>query len=122
MPRSNPLSGCSYTDRTCIGTFLKMSFSYLTEKKQPSNLVELCLGAALKYNKPDALNSKRGSEWHSIGASEFAQRVVNVASGLKELGIQAGDRIALLSENRPEWSIVDLAIAAVGAVNVPIYT
>ncbi|MCA1557154.1 MAG: long-chain fatty acid--CoA ligase, partial [Acidobacteria bacterium] len=48
--------------------------------------------------------------------------VKRVALGLVELGIKAGDRIALLSENRPEWSIVDLAILSLGAVNVPIYT
>src|SRR6266480_3152758 len=48
--------------------------------------------------------------------------VRNVALGLTELGIKPGDRIALLSENRPEWSIVDLAILSLGAINVPIYT
>ena len=46
----------------------------------------------------------------------------NVALGLAALGIKPGDRIALLSENRPEWSIADLAILSLGAINVPIYT
>ncbi len=50
------------------------------------------------------------------------ERVQNVALGLAGLGIRPGDRIALLSENRPEWSIVDLAILSLGAINVPIYT
>jgi long-chain acyl-CoA synthetase len=58
----------------------------------------------------------------SHSAETFIERVRSVALGLVELGIEAGDRIALLSENRPEWSIVDLAILCVGAVNVPIYT
>jgi long-chain acyl-CoA synthetase len=45
-----------------------------------------------------------------------------VALGLADMGIKPGDRIALLSENRPEWSIADLAILSLGAINVPIYT
>jgi long-chain acyl-CoA synthetase len=45
-----------------------------------------------------------------------------VALGLHDLGIQPGDRVALISENRPEWSIVDLAILSAGAITVPIYT
>ena len=53
---------------------------------------------------------------------DFVERVRNVALGLAELGIKPGDRIALLSENRPEWSIADLAILSLGAINVPIYT
>jgi long-chain acyl-CoA synthetase len=58
----------------------------------------------------------------NISAEEFVQRVKNVALGLAALGIRPGDRIALLSENRPEWSIADLAILSLGAINVPIYT
>jgi len=57
-----------------------------------------------------------------MSAATFVERVKNVALGLAALGIRPGDRVALLSENRPEWSIVDLAILSLGAVNVPIYT
>ena len=48
--------------------------------------------------------------------------VISTVAGLAALGIRPGDRIALLSENRPEWSISDLAILSLGAINVPIYT
>lgn len=82
----------------------------------------LCLTAALKHGKQDALNHKIGSEWINISAETFVERVRNVALGLAGLGIKPGDRIALLSENRPEWSIADLAILSLGAINVPIYT
>jgi long-chain acyl-CoA synthetase len=91
-------------------------------EKLPSSLTELCLGAALRHRKKDALNQKQDGSWLNIGAEEFAARVKRVALGLAELGVRAGDRIALLSENRPEWSIADLAILSLGAVNVPIYT
>ncbi len=92
------------------------------ETVQASSLPGLCLAAALKHAKKDALNHKVGTDWLNISAETFVERVRNVALGLAELGIKPGDRIALLSENRPEWSIADLAILSLGAINVPIYT
>jgi long-chain acyl-CoA synthetase len=82
----------------------------------------LCLTAVLKHNKADALNQRLDGNWVHTSAQMFVERVKNVALGLSGLGIRPGDRIALLSENRPEWSIVDLAILSLGAINVPIYT
>ena len=82
----------------------------------------LCLTASLKHGKTKALNHKVDGVWVNISAAAFVERVKNVALGLAALGIRPGDRIALLSENRPEWSIVDLAILSLGAINVPIYT
>jgi len=92
------------------------------ETARASSVPGLCLTAALKHGKQDALNHKVGSEWVNISGETFVERVRNVALGLAELGIKPGDRIALLSENRPEWSIADLAILSLGAINVPIYT
>jgi long-chain acyl-CoA synthetase len=87
-----------------------------------SSVPSLCLAATLKYGKPDALNHKIGGEWINFSAETFVERVRHVALGLAALGIKRGDRVALLSENRPEWSITDLAILSLGAINVPIYT
>jgi long-chain acyl-CoA synthetase len=87
-----------------------------------SSVPGLCLTAALKHDKQDSLNHKIGSDWINITADTFVGRVRSIALGLAELGIKPGDRIALLSENRPEWSIADLAILSLGAINVPIYT
>ena len=89
---------------------------------EPSTLAALCLEAIARHNKPDAVSEKRGDEWVRISAEEFVRRVRHVALGLSDLGINAGDRVALISENRPEWSIADLAILSIGAVTVPIYT
>lgn len=90
--------------------------------KEASSVPELCLGAVLRHQKADALNYRADGKWHSISADSFVERVKNVALGLAATGIRPGDRVALLSENRPEWSIVDLAILSLGAINVPIYT
>src|ERR687891_164257 len=90
--------------------------------KEASSLPGIVLGAVLKYGKADAFNYRADGKWHPISAESFVERVKNVALGLAAAGIRPGDRIALLSENRPEWSIVDLAILSLGAINVPIYT
>jgi len=87
-----------------------------------TSVPQLCLNATLKHNKSDALNHKVDGDWVNISAETFVERVRNVALGLAEFGIKPGDRIALLSENRPEWSIADLAILSLGGINVPIYT
>jgi len=92
------------------------------EETKASSVPGLCLNAALKHSKKDALNHKISGQWVNISAEDFVERVRNVALGLADFGIKPGDRIALLSENRPEWSIADLAILSLGAINVPIYT
>ncbi|HSE33568.1 MAG TPA: long-chain fatty acid--CoA ligase [Pyrinomonadaceae bacterium] len=89
---------------------------------ETSSVPGLCLTASLRHNKPDALNQRVDGQWVNISAAQFVERVKNVALGLAALGIRPGDRIALLSENRPEWSIADMAILSLGAINVPIYT
>jgi len=88
----------------------------------PATLPELCLSALRRHGKRDAVNQKREGEWQHIPAEMVAERVRAMALGLASLGVGKGDRVALLSENRPEWSMADLAILSLGAVNVPIYT
>ncbi len=100
----------------------KIETSKQRESAVATSLPGLCLAAVLKHAKQDALNHKVGSDWRNISAETFVERVRNVALGLAAMGIKPGDRIALLSENRPEWSIADLAILSLGAINVPIYT
>ena len=87
-----------------------------------SSVPGLILAAVSRHNKTDALNYREDGKWFNIPAATFVERVKSVALGLASLGIRPGDRIALLSENRPEWSISDLAILGLGAINVPIYT
>jgi long-chain acyl-CoA synthetase len=60
-------------------------------------------------------------QWREVTAGEFAHEVDAVARGLIAVGVQAGDRVALLSRTRYEWTLIDYAILAVGAATVPIY-
>ncbi|MGB9774270.1 MAG: AMP-dependent synthetase/ligase [Bacteroidota bacterium] len=75
-----------------------------------------------KHNNPRYLNFKRGGSWQSISQQVASERLKWIALGLYHLGIRPGDKVALLSENRPEWLLSDLAILAIGAADVPIYT
>lgn len=99
-----------------------MTVSLREQLSAPNTLPTLCLAAIQRHGKNDALNQKRAGQWIHTSAESFLERVRIIALGLSELGINPGDRVALLSENRPEWSIVDLAILSLGAINVPIYT
>ena len=103
-------------------TSAKTELNEFSSSREASSVPGLILAAVLRYNKTDALNYRADGKWHNIPAATFVERVKNVTLGLAALGIRPGDRIALLSENRPEWSIADLAILSLGAINVPIYT
>lgn len=88
----------------------------------PVSVPELCLSALRRHEKSDAINLKHEGKWLHLPAEAIERRVHAVALGLAGLGVKKGDRVALLSENRPDWSVVDLAILSLGAINVPIYT
>ncbi len=64
---------------------------------------------------------RENGEWRSISSSQFGRNVAATAHALQEWGIHKGDRVAILSENRPEWSTADFAILLLGAVTVPVY-
>ena len=86
------------------------------------NLVSLFLTRAAEKGDAPFLWAKREGEWQSISWAEAARQVASLAASLKRIGLQPGDRVALVSENRPEWLIADLAIMAAGCVTVPTYT
>ena len=83
-------------------------------------LCDIFLSAAAS-GKPDLLISKVAGQWRPISAADFGFTVRALSLGLNGLGIQPGDRVAILSENRPEWAMADYAIVCAGAWSVPIY-
>jgi long-chain acyl-CoA synthetase len=86
------------------------------------NLVSMFLARAAEKGEQPFLWAKRDREWRPTSWTEAAKQVASLASSLKDIGLQPGDRVALVSENRPEWLISDLAIMAAGCVTVPTYT
>ncbi len=85
-------------------------------------LTQLYFGACDRFrDRPVALRWKREGRWLPIGYRELADRVQDASAGLLALGIAAGERVAILSENRPEWAIVDFACLAARCADVPVY-
>ena len=87
----------------------------------PGTLNQLFFEAVERYDRPDAMQAKVGGRYEPISHRALAARVRHVALGLRALGVQRGECVALLSENRPEWAIVDYACLTGGIPNVPIY-
>ena len=77
---------------------------------------------AAASGKADLLVSKVDGAWKPLSASEFGERTKGLALGLALLGVDRQDRVAILSENRPEWPMADFATLSLGAMTVPIYT
>ena len=65
---------------------------------------------------------KENDKYVSLSWLQVKEQVESLATYLKDLGILEGDRVLILSENRPEWQITDLAIMSIGAISVPAYT
>jgi long-chain acyl-CoA synthetase len=85
-----------------------------------TTLSELFLKTA-SYNKPDCLLSKVGGKYQPISTAELVDRVRRLAKALADLGVQPGDRVALMAENGPHWPTVDFATLCIGGVVVPVY-
>ncbi len=77
---------------------------------------------AEQYPQQDAvLACKQNGQWRKIGVQEYVETVNNISYGLLELGINKGDKIGIVSGNRPEWNMIDFAIMQIGAISIPIY-
>jgi long-chain acyl-CoA synthetase len=87
----------------------------------PGTLNRLFFDAISQYDRPDALQAKSGGAYRPISHSEVSTRVRHAARGLQSLGVRRGDRVSILSENRPEWAIADFASLTAGLTDVPIY-
>ncbi|MEO0411208.1 MAG: AMP-dependent synthetase/ligase [Pseudomonadota bacterium] len=86
------------------------------------NLVTLFFHQASVGKKKPFLWHKVDGKYRPISWRETASQVAKLAAALEKLGIESGDRVAIIANNRPEWCISDLAIMALGAITVPVYT
>lgn len=85
------------------------------------NLITMFFTRASERGDAPFLWRKTGGRWVSISWADAARQVASLATALKAIGLKRGDRVMLVSENRPEWCISDLAIMAAGCVTVPTY-
>ncbi len=88
---------------------------------EPTTLAEVFTRAVKLHPKPDALNYKRDGEWRAISSADMIERAHLIAYGLHALGLRRGDRVAILSESAPEWTLTDAGCQFAGVVDVPIY-
>lgn len=73
------------------------------------------------YPKEDALTAKVNNKWEKTSTQSMIDQAKSFAHGLLSLGLVPGDKVGLISANRPEWIIIDLGISIAGMINVPIY-
>ena len=85
------------------------------------NLVTMFFVRAAEKGDAPFLWTKTGGAWVSTSWADAARQVASLATALTAIGLKAGDRVMLVSENRPEWCLSDLAIMAAGCVTVPTY-
>jgi len=85
------------------------------------NLVTMFFARARYRGDAPFLWVKHDGVWQSISWADVARQVAGFAKSLRQLGLEKGDRVMLVSENRPEWCIADLGIMAAGCVTVPTY-
>lgn len=90
-------------------------------RDEPASLVAVFEYVARVHERPDTLNFKRDGRWLSISSEQTLKRARHIAAGLYSLGVRRGDRVALLSESRPEWTLTDAGCMFAGAIDVPIY-
>lgn len=88
---------------------------------KPTRLFDLLSQQLSQFPKNDALAYKYGGEWVRFSTREFVDIVNRLSIGLRKQGIKKGDKVAIISPNRPEWNFVDFAVQQLGAVSVPMY-
>lgn len=85
-------------------------------------ICQLFINTIKSYPKDDLMLFKAEGHYNPLSTEEFGKRVRSFALGLKALGFNTGDKLIILSENRPEWTMTDVATLCLGGITVPIYT
>jgi len=100
-------------------------FLYVNEQKEESmaeTIPQTFLHLTKSYPKPDIMLHKKEGRYVPISTEEFRNRVIRLALGLQELGVRKGDKVILLADNGPDWTIMDYAALSLGGITVPVYT
>lgn len=98
-----------------------LSADDLEVQTRPRTIAQLPFFTSGRYPKPELIGQCRDGAVHWTSGKELLPKVRDISLGLTALGMQPGDRVAILSESRTEWLLADLAVLAAGAVTTPIY-
>ncbi len=93
----------------------------LLRHDQPQTINQLILNSTAQRGDKVTIRYKRDKVWCELTGTQLLTRISNLTAGLHQLGVRKGDRVAILADSCPEWSITDYAILACGAITVPIY-
>lgn len=88
---------------------------------EPATLVDVFTRVVRENKRPDTLNYKKDGQWVAVSSDEMIARAKNIAAGLHAIGVRGGDRVAILSESRVEWTLTDTGCIFGGVIDVPIY-
>src|SRR5690606_13759857 len=88
---------------------------------EPTRLFDFYAFQQKHFPAEDSLAGKVNGKWEKYSTAKVIDLSNRLSTGILKLGIEPGDKIALISNNRPEWIITDLAILQIGAINVPMY-
>src|ERR1700756_3775608 len=91
-------------------------------ENQRQTLAQILEQQARRYDSRAFLRAKSKEGWVDHSWRSVAQRAAHLRAGLSSLGFKTGDRVAIFSDNSPEWVIVDMAALGLGAIVVPLYT
>ncbi len=89
--------------------------------KDVTTLSRLFLNTCRMFPKPEILKAKVDGRWEALSTDEFGRRVRHLSLGLRALGLDRGDKVALLAESGPDWVVADFAVLCAGGVTVPIF-
>ena len=104
-----------------IATFQPAVVRRPVSPDEPATLVDVFNRVVREHKRPDTLNYKSEGRWIAISSDEMLARAKNIAAGLQAVGLRRGDRLALLSESRVEWTLTDAGCIFAGVIDVPIY-
>ena len=89
---------------------------------EPTRLFDLLEYAKINHPFSNALNTKHNGKWEALSTHDYSKKANYISSSLISMGVNPGDKIAMISStNRSEWSIVDMGLTQIGAINVPLY-
>jgi len=87
-----------------------------------SRIFDILYNQQKEYPLKKCVSIKRDGEWVSFSTAEVIEKANKISLGLLKYGIKKGDKIALISNNRPEWNVIDFGMQQIGAVSVPLYS
>src|SRR3954454_7009606 len=100
---------------------MESSIAAPPESTGSATIADMAARAAERFGDRAAVRDKRDGEWRDVSFAEVGEIVSEIARGLIDLGLQPGDRVAILCTTRPEWAYASFGITSAGGVVVPIY-